>query len=593
MRISLSLRRLLVAAAAAWPLAASAAVVERAAPATPAGVPPLSAPVFTGTISATTALPAVPSALLSETAEPARPALKPSDLPSARNPQPAAAADAPTPAAATDAASAHSNADARATPPDESETLRAEEKRQAALRYAQRILDGLIKQAAELPDNSYARTTPPEELGRMARTIMQQDDAFRPLRAVAAALGGDERAYRKMVQEFAPPRMLNSTLYTLSAGLRRAFEADLPAGPRVEISHLLHSLAADFLTRLQHEPSLPESVRDVAANAVPYIEDDRMLAAIAWGRQEKARVAEARSAVLAERVEDERGKIQGTSAFDPSGGWHPPAPDSVPPAQAGQGVFKRSNTLDALERAFRDNRARFELARARRDVAARRRLSKAGTARETRRWKKAVRVYALFLDGHENTVNRVLNNSVPRSFGRINIRGRPVREPTNPNLHLREVDGGYRLEASFETKIDDPAVIAAVHRSIESYWKGSFEEDGRVKTFEARIDVRVLAPEEAYSENALRLIVSEKTNSYAGADTIALSRTFRFRVPAHEFGHILGLPDEYVDEYAPEAMELRYEQDRSSAMANDNGLFLPRHYAQVVQLLKAAGRLGR
>ena len=133
-------------------------------------------------------------------------------------------------------------------------------------------------------------------------------------------------------------------------------------------------------------------------------------------------------------------------------------------------------------------------------------------------------------------------------------------------------------------------MIAAFHRSIESYWTRAFQENGRRRRLTTQLSIRVLRPEEDYSAGSLRLL-DGGTHSAAAPHAIYLGREFRFDVPAHEFGHILGLPDEYVDRYSPEKMQVTDEQDRTSLMANQDGLLQSRHIIQIIEAMKSADRL--
>ncbi|HXT02229.1 MAG TPA: hypothetical protein VN915_16265 [Elusimicrobiota bacterium] len=564
--------------AAAGPLASRAALVERAVPAIP------SAP------AASLSAGAVGAALAPQSAAPlaAASAFSPAPLAPSLKIDAAAVAAAALPAASIPAAPAGAGAAAAPAPAPADDAALAQRKRQIALRYAQQILDGLTSRAADRSGELDARALPAGRVAELGRAILQKDDALRPLRATAASAAGNEAMIGQVLRELAAPRGLESALYSLAEGLRRAYEGPLPSGPRAEVSRVLHSTSREFLARVAAEDDLPESVRGVAAKASGYFEDDRMLAAVAWERQEKTRIAEGRAALLAERIEDRSGKVQGRSAFNASGGWHPPASAAAVPLRAGESVAKWTTSMNEVSKRIREARALFELARARRDAAKRLRLSRAGREREALRWKKAASDYARALDRQEDVVSRIMNNSVTRSFSSIDVRGRPLRVPDHPGLSFREVEGGYRVEARFVTSIDDPAVIDAFRRSIESYWSGRFQEDGRERTFETRVSVRVLAAGEPAPSDALRLIESGRTNSFAGGDQIALARTFEFHTPAHEFGHVLGLPDEYVSEYAPEAMAVRHEQDGTSLMASPGGLVLDRHFAEAARLLKLA-----
>ena len=77
----------------------------------------------------------------------------------------------------------------------------------------------------------------------------------------------------------------------------------------------------------------------------------------------------------------------------------------------------------------------------------------------------------------------------------------------------------------------------------------------------------------------MRLI--EGTESYANGSTIGLSRDLGYSAPAHEFGHILGLDDEYTEEYSGETGHLTTVQNQGSLMGSHTGDVLERHLLQV------------
>lgn len=74
--------------------------------------------------------------------------------------------------------------------------------------------------------------------------------------------------------------------------------------------------------------------------------------------------------------------------------------------------------------------------------------------------------------------------------------------------------------------------------------------------------------------------------SRADADSILLSRKADYATPAHEFGHVIGLVDEYEETYNPEHKAGMHVQYPSSLMASMAGKVLPRHFKLAYQLLK-------
>ena len=190
---------------------------------------------------------------------------------------------------------------------------------------------------------------------------------------------------------------------------------------------------------------------------------------------------------------------------------------------------------------------------------------------------------------HSN-LERVAGFSLHNSF--VNPRAvtaRPRRIvwiPDNKNLRLVAEPGGYRVEAAFETDIQDDAVLANVEASIEDYWRGRFESGGQESTFRVVVSVRKLAPGAQFSDGSLRLVDSRGGVSHAMRDTIVLDRNLRYDIPAHEFGHILGLADEYREGYDPDLAAAVMLQNHASIMGSPQGKVLPRHFKLAFQLLR-------
>lgn len=405
-----------------------------------------------------------------------------------------------------------------------------------------------------------------------------------------AAFAESESAYRELRTQCADRKGFGLALQDLYKALRRAHEAKLSADARVGASGLMHDALGNFLDRVATDEAFPSETRDMAREARSgYLQERRLLSALAWGRQEQDRIAEARRILTAENVREEtKDRIIGADRL--KDGWRPPAPDVRPPLKASRGVERWSEELRDVSGQFQKQLSVFQLAQNRRNAAGKARLATASAARETGRWERAARAFGEFLDSHGSSVDYFLHHTLRHGFSRMIRRGAPLRIPDNPNLILRETAEGYLLEAVFATSIREPAVVDAFRRSIESYWTGHFKEKGRRRRFETRISVRVLGEGEKPSPDAL-LLEDGMTASGAAERRISLRRDFDFFVPAHEFGHILGLPDEYVNDYDPDGMKIVDAQDRASVMASNSGLVLRRHLARAVALLRQGGRL--
>ena len=150
---------------------------------------------------------------------------------------------------------------------------------------------------------------------------------------------------------------------------------------------------------------------------------------------------------------------------------------------------------------------------------------------------------------------------------------------------MHAVKGGVVVTARFETRIDNDDVLAAVKKSIEHHWHGAFEAEGEKLSFKTIVAIDRLAPDQNYSKNALRLIEDDVAN--AKPDYLAISREFQFDVPAHEFGHILGLPDEYVEYYDGEKRSAFQTSNNGSIMGLPSlGTVQSRHLHKAAYLLK-------
>ncbi|MFA6316090.1 MAG: hypothetical protein WC943_01630 [Elusimicrobiota bacterium] len=187
-------------------------------------------------------------------------------------------------------------------------------------------------------------------------------------------------------------------------------------------------------------------------------------------------------------------------------------------------------------------------------------------------------------------VERVASYSLVNSFLNPHpLAGRQRRivwVPDNRNLRLIPETGGFVVKASFETDIQDDAVLRAFKSSIEEYWQGDFQFRGQTHSFRVEISLTKLAPGQAFSQGSLSVRDNDQWLSLAGPDVILLSRELNYATPAHEFGHTMGLADEYRNGYDPDQRASVELQNPASIMSSLSGAVLPRHLLQAYLLLK-------
>jgi len=131
-------------------------------------------------------------------------------------------------------------------------------------------------------------------------------------------------------------------------------------------------------------------------------------------------------------------------------------------------------------------------------------------------------------------------------------------------LELCRSPKGVQLDATFETAIDNDAVLRAFKSSIETVWSGPIKVGGSMSSLTTSVKFRRVATPDAFSPNSLRLVEGKK--NCANSNRITVSRCFSSTTPAHEFGHILGLRDAYRTFYDPKARTFVEVQDRKTLM---------------------------
>lgn len=427
--------------------------------------------------------------------------------------------------------------------------------------------------APAVPSDAIASPAQPDAVSPAALAQARLSASAAGAQAAAVALGVPEPAALSSRSDVV------AALQSAYAALRRQADRRGPPAERVERLRALGGLLHDYLGGIETTQTLPEEARQPARRARErYLSEDRLTGALLWGRQEKERVARARL-----RAKADGALPRSAATTSQTAPWSPPSQPG-PPARAGTGTTRFVRDLRALKRDFDEETALYELARGRRDAALRRRLPAASREREQARWKAAAGRFSTFLTRYEQAVDYHLDHALRMGFSDAAARGRSLFVPTQPGLSLTRDGDGYRLEAELETRIDDPGVIEAFRRAVESYWNGRVETPDGAIPLRTRVRVRKLGSNEAFSPLAIRLL-DGGTASGGGAFAVLLRRDFELGVAAHEFGHVLGLPDEYVNDYRPEDYQAVNESDQSSLMSSSRtGLVQPRHLAEIVRL---------
>ena|GEM_PF-161935 len=307
--------------------------------------------------------------------------------------------------------------------------------------------------------------------------------------------------------------------------------SDMPAGKRMSFAVSMSRAYAGLLRGIRAEKSLPLDARILAGRTLyRFLAKDVLVEELVKARQEKNQLAELN-------------KLTGKEDVKP---WEIPEPEDLD-SPVHKNVLpvtkKRSPTL--FMRSIKKRIALLLRLRSEQLIAQRNGLSVQA------RLSEKLEDYSRRIAEWSDWASRILTN-----YHSLRLRNNfiaPLRNlysakeggsyPTKNGLSLFKEPGGFLLKADFETDIDEPAVLETVKKSIESYWNGSFELNGEQKKIRVQVNIRKLDKWDSFSGNALKL--QEGADSHAWWESIWLSRDLDFGTPAHEFGHILGLPDEY------------------------------------------------
>jgi hypothetical protein len=386
------------------------------------------------------------------------------------------------------------------------------------------------------------------------------------------------------------PNALPTLLSSIYQSLSRAVHAQgLSGAERAVLAQALNDRFASALAALGRSDALSQSQREVLVQVHDrFLNNYSALDELAHHRQAAGLLdALQKSAIALLAPSDQRSFAEGRWILQPP----------IPVEQRGQGADREERILQGTsetERNIKDWQFYLEKYLSRYRIAMRDPSSSQGLRQQV------TQVLSTFLGRFfqtqgslHSTLERISGFSLHSSFvnpGAVTAKAHSIAwVPDNANLRLVAEPGGYRVEAAFETDIqdvEDNAVLDTVKTSIEEYWKGSFDFGGQEFSFRVLVSIRKLIPGQAFSAGSLRLLDSRSGVSHATRDTIVLDRNLRYDVPAHEFGHILGLADEYREGYDPDFSSAVMLQNHASIMGSPKGKVLPRHLKTVYQLLR-------
>lgn len=377
--------------------------------------------------------------------------------------------------------------------------------------------------------------------------------------------------------ELAGPQIRKTMYHALLSTMR----SDLPAGQRATICQQLSRQFGELAREVRRVPGMPVSERVAFGRVlVRFLHDDVLVQELAREREQQFQLA---LAIPKTSLGVKRPPSKQSSTAPPEVQWQIPKP--VDPATLRSGEVKaltysvsscKQDTMSALERYDRQAR-RWRLVQSRTFSPAfvQKQKKEMETAADHLDWvtrhmvggvpriTEAMLLRAFVWPASPVRLERVVKNPAAVQV----VDGSPLWQLNDRGLALRRTPGGLKLQATFETTINNDAVLRAVKQSIESMWNGPIRIKGATdQRLQTSVHFRKVAKEADFSEGSLRLV--EGSKSCANRGTIKLSRCFTSTTPAHEFGHILGLRDAYKALYDPRARAFVEVQDQRTLMGS-------------------------
>lgn len=387
----------------------------------------------------------------------------------------------------------------------------------------------------------------------------------------------------------AEPESVRSVLAAMYDALQLVVDSDLPAEMRGRTAHALNARFSGFLDEVLRQEGLSEQTRlKVSRAKAEFLDEPVVLEELTRRRQTLSRLR-----ALEKDIQDAQPRNEpyaGTVMVPAHEQWRIGAPVPEPEREQRSFVHERTDRLPQLARDVDALSFRFETLRKRLELASRGGFSE----RLREKTRAALEDFASeALDGVRTLnakITRIAAIALPRGFmepGAIDARLRGiVFVPNNRNLRMRVTENAALVTVDFETDIDNDDVLKTVAASIEDYWRGEFVLAGRTRNFQTRVNIRRLAPGQAFSPGSLTLREAVDTVASASKDGIVFDRDLAYSTPAHEFGHILGLNDEYTEGYRAADRTRVQRRNMGSLMGSLEGGVQSRHLRTAYQLLR-------
>jgi hypothetical protein len=414
----------------------------------------------------------------------------------------------------------------------------------------------------------------------LLRSVFGRALGSRPAFDYALRLADPAEAWAAIDDLRKDPTRLSSTLYAIFTGLRAVIQSDLPEAERDRLARALAGRYTAFLDQVRTAPELQPELRAGAGRAGSrFMKGGQLLDELTKLRELQDILTFIGIELSAEKPADAQ---EGGGAL-----WEPPARAVIPvapktPDEDAVTTFQNS-LAPVLEKA---RWVRSELSRRReaaRLVGVRGGLvdhPQAGAGwqafvADAMGWLKAAQAVASRF--HWFSLKAGVTGSRPKPI---------IWVPNTPGLRLVPTKDGYILNAAFQTNIESAEAVQAVQRSIERYWKGEFKEKGQRRKLVTRVEVSRVDARHPWIPGGLWLLDGFQGLTNAVPNKLTLARRFRFDEPAHEFGHLLGLGDDYSESFDFKSRVATHTLRHASIMGSNSGAVLPRHLQLAVSLLR-------
>ncbi len=373
--------------------------------------------------------------------------------------------------------------------------------------------------------------------------------------------------------------------------IRNVAMAEKPARERAALALHLSSEYAKFLDKIVDDQRMPVAFRKEAKAAVKPFSDGTLVQALLLARQDRNQWKQTASLSAPQEKRNPKASPQDAKEPETIAPWLVPTPEAENKTGKAGEVNSFQWSLREISTKLVNRYFFYEKA------LSRRRLASAGPIRFSRKLKtrltykisKEFKTLRNFIYYYDTDIDRFIDFTIYRGLFPEKKR-RVISVANYDGLEMAETASGFVIRAHFLTDIDNQAVLDAVKTSIEDYWRGEFSYSGKTYNLQTEVSIERIKPGTLPSSKQLQILDGFNQTSHVGRGEpiIVLGRTsLSYTTAAHEFGHILGLNDEYQESYNFSSHQGSSIAPYDSLMAQDRtGNVLPRHLKIVYQLLR-------